>query len=120
MVLSLIKSAFGGGKETDSDRRSLPRLEETRATLVLDGTSYPLIDWNPKGFQIAPYKGKLKAGNSVSVRLIIPHKGQSFGFDLQGKVKRINPHNNGVGGIFVDVDDGTSVKLKKLFAARLN
>jgi hypothetical protein len=41
MVLSLIKSAFGGGKESDSDRRSLPRLEETRATLVFDGASYP-------------------------------------------------------------------------------
>jgi hypothetical protein len=112
MVLSLIKSALGGGKETDRDRRSLLRLEETRATLVLDGASYPLIDWNPKGFQIAPYKGKLKVGSAVSVRLIIPHKGQSFGFDLQGKVKRINPHNNGVGGIFVDVDAGTAKKWK--------
>ena len=120
MVLSLIKSAFGGGKEADSDRRSLPRLEETRATLVLDGASYPLIDWNPKGFQIAPYRGKLKVGSAVGVRLIIPHKGQSFGFDLQGKVKRMDPRNNGVGGIFVDVDTGTAKKLDKLFTARLD
>jgi len=119
MVLSLIKSALGGGKDAGRDRRSLPRLEETRATLVLDGASYPLIDWNPKGFQIAPYKGKLKVGNAVSVRLIIPHKGQSFGFDLRGQVKRIDPHSNGVGGVFVDVDSATANKLDKLFSARL-
>jgi len=98
----------------------MPRLAETRATIVLDGASYPLVDWNPKGFQIAPYRGKLKAGNGVKVRLIIPHKGQSFGFDLQGKVKRLNPHNNGVGGIFVDVDAGAADKLAKLFAARIS
>jgi hypothetical protein len=119
MVLALIKSALGSGKETERDRRSMPRLEETRATLVLNGVSYPLIDWNPKGFQIAPYKGKLKAGNAVKVRLIIPHKGQSFGFDLDGKVKRINPHINGIGGVFVDVDNATANKLGKLFEARL-
>lgn len=120
MVLSLMKFAFGGGKESDSDRRSLPRLEETRATLVFDGASYPLVDWNPKGFQIAPYRGKLKIGSTVRVRLIIPHKGQSFGFDLQGKVKRMDSRNNGVGGIFVDMDAGTQKKLEKLFSARLH
>lgn len=96
----------------------MPRLAETRATLVLDGTSYPLVDWNPKGFQIAPYQGKLRVGSSVKVRLIIPHRGQSFGFDLQGKVKRLSSHNKGVGGVFVDVDSGTADKLDKLFAAR--
>ena len=120
MVFSLIKSALGSGKEAESDRRFLPRLEETRATLVLDGASYPLIDWNPKGFQIAPYRGKLKVGSAVSVRMIIPHKGQSFGFDLQGKVKRMDPRNNGVGGVFADVDTGTAKKLEKLFRARLH
>lgn len=119
MVLSLIKSALGSGKDAGRDRRSMPRLEETRATLVLDGASYPLIDWNPKGFQIAPYKGKLNVGKGVKVRLIIPHKGESFGFDLQGKVKRLDPHSLGLGGVFTDVDKGTAEKLKRLFAERL-
>lgn len=119
MVLSLIKSALGNGKDAGRDRRSIPRLEETRATLVLDGASYPLIDWNPKGFQIAPYKGKLTIGGKVKARLIIPHKGQSYGFDLQGKVKRLDPHNRGLGGIFTDVDKGTYQKLEKLFAERM-
>lgn len=120
MVFALIKSALGGSKETERDRRAMPRLPETRATLVLEGISYPLVDWNPKGFQVAPYQGKLKVGNSAKVRLIIPHKGQSFGFDLQGKVKRLNTANRGVGGIFVDVDSGTADKLDRLFAARIS
>lgn len=119
MVLAKLKSVLSSGKDTERDRRSLPRFEETRATLVLDGASYPLIDWNPKGFQIAPYKGKLKAGSALKVRLIIPHKGQSFGFDLDAKVKRTNPHNNGVGDVFTYVDRGVAEKLNKLFAARL-
>lgn len=119
MVLSLIKSALGSNKEAGSDRRSMPRLEEARATLVLDGASYPLVDWNPKGFLIAPYQGKLTVGRSVKVRLIIPHKGQSFGFDLNGKVKRLDSQNRGLGGIFTDVDKGSADKMARLFAERL-
>jgi hypothetical protein len=120
MVFALIKSALGGSKETERDRRAMPRLAETRATLVLDGASYPLVDWNPKGFQIAPYQGKLRVGSSVKLRLIVPHKGQSYGFDLQGKVKRMSSHNKGVGGIFVDVDSTAADKMQKLFAVRIS
>lgn len=118
MVLSLIKSALGSGKDAGRDRRSMPRLEEARATLVLDGASYPLVDWNPKGFQIAPYKGKLTIGKAVRVRMIIPHKGKSFGFDLNGKVKRLDPHNRGLGGVFTDVEKSTAQKLSRLYDER--
>lgn len=69
MVLALIKSAFGGAKSTDQNRRVMPRLPETRATLVLNGASYPLVDWNPKGFQIAPYVGELRVAFFTGFRL---------------------------------------------------
>lgn len=120
MVLALIRSAFGGAKASGPDRRAFPRLEEARAILVLDGVSYPLVDWNPRGFQIAPYAGRLKVNNTVKVRMIIPHKGQSHGFDLHGQVKRLDPKDLAIGGVFIDVDSATAGKLKKLFAARLN
>jgi len=57
--------------------------------------------------------GQLKIGSTVRVRLIIPHKGQSFGFDLYGKVKRMDSRKNGVGGIFVDMDADTQKKTGK-------
>ena len=118
MVLARIKSAFGGSKSAARDRRVMPRLPETRATLVLDGTSYPLVDWNPKGFQIAPYVGKLRVKTAVSVRLIVPHNGESFGFNLTGRVMRIDPQKKAVGGVFTDVDAATDAKLQRLFDAR--
>lgn len=119
MVLARLKSALGGSKSTGQDRRVMPRLPETRATLVLDGTSYPLVDWNPKGFQIAPYVGKLRIKTSVSVRLIIPHQGESFGFNLKGRVMRIDPVTKSIGGVFTDVDAVTDTKLQKLFYTRM-
>lgn len=119
MVLGLIKSALGGAKAADDDRRVMPRLPETRATLVMDGTSYPLVDWNPKGFQIAPYAGQLRVKTSVSIRLIIPHNGQSYGFNLKGRIMRLDLKNKAVGGVFTDVDSATDAKLRKLFAARM-
>tara|TARA_R110002110_G_scaffold65409_2_gene180317 strand:+ start:5121 stop:5483 length:363 start_codon:yes stop_codon:yes gene_type:complete len=119
MVLALLKSALGGSKPVDKDRRVMPRLPETRATLVLDGTSYPLVDWNPKGFQIAPYVGKLRIKAAVRVRLIIPHQGQSFGFNLKGRIMRLDPQNKAVGGVFTDVDTATDAKLQQLFDARI-
>lgn len=119
MVLALLKSALNGAKSTDQDRRVMPRLAETRATLVLDGTSYPLVDWNPKGFQIAPYVGQLRIKTSVGVRLIIPHEGQSFGFNLKGRVMRIDPITKSIGGVFTDVDAVTDAKLQKLFYTRM-
>lgn len=126
MVLARIKSALGGAKSTGNakstgqDRRVMPRLPETRATLVLDGASYPLVDWNPKGFQIAPYVGELRIKTAVSARLIIPHEGNSFGFNLKGRVMRIDPQNKAVGGVFTDVDAVTDAKLQKLFDARIS
>jgi hypothetical protein len=97
----------------------MPRLPETRAMLVLDGTSYPLLDWNPKGFQIAPYVGPLRVKSTVSVRLIIPHQGTSRGFNLKGRIMRLDPKNRAVGGVFTDVDSVTEAKLRKLFDVRM-
>ena len=121
MVLSLIKSAMGGQKPvaTGGDRRVLPRLEENRATLVLNDVSYPFIDWNPKGFQIAPYTGRLKLNEKVRIRLILPHKGKSHGFDLRGRIRRVDPKNKAVGGEFVDVPEKIASKLKALFSERM-
>ena len=86
-------------------------MPETRATLVLDGTSYPLVDWNPKGFQIAPYVGQSRVKSSVSVRLIVPHEGTSRGFNLKGGAMRLDAKNKAVGGVFTDVDAVTDAKL---------
>ena len=119
MVLGLLKSALGGAKSTDQDRRVMPRLAETRATLVLDGTSYPLVDWNPKGFQIAPYIGPLRIKTAVDVRLIIPHDGKSYGFNLKGQVTRIDAQTKAIGGVFINVDAVTDAKLQKLFYTRM-
>jgi hypothetical protein len=119
MVLGLIKSALGGAKAADQDRRVMPRLPETRATLVLDGTSYPLVDWNPKGFQIAPYAGQMRVKSAVSLRLIVPHNGTSHGFNLKGRIMRLDLKNKAVGGVFTDVDAVTDTKLRKLFNARM-
>lgn len=121
MVFALLTSAMGGQKPvTGKDRRLLPRVEEKRATLVLNDVSYPLIDWNPKGFQIASYTGRLRVNEKVRVRLILPHKGKSHGFDLKGRVRRLDPHNKAVGGEFIDVSEKVSAKLKKLFADLLS
>lgn len=119
MVLGLIKSALGGAKAAADDRRVMPRLPETRATLVLDGTSYPLVDWNPKGFQIAPYVGQLRVKSSVSVRFIVPHEGTSRGFNLKGRIMRLDAKNKADGGVFTDVDAVTDAKLQRLFDARM-
>jgi len=120
MVLALIKSAIGGQKPaTGKDRRVLPRLEESRATLVLNDVSYPLIDWNPKGFQIAPYTGRLRVNEKVRIRLILPHNGQSHGFDLSGRIRRLDMKNKAVGGEFIDVPAKVSSRLKALFTERI-
>ena len=121
MVLALIKSAMSGQKPaaTGKDRRVMPRLEENRATLVLNDVSYPLIDWNPKGFQIAPYTGNLRVNEKVRIRLILPHKGKSHGFDLSGRVRRLDSKNKSVRGEFIDVPGKISLKLKTLFTERI-
>ena len=120
MVLALIRSAMTGQKPVaGKDRRTLPRLEEARATLVLNDVSYPLVDWNPKGFQIAPYSGRLRINEKVRIRLILPHKGKSHGFDMNGRIRRLDPQNKAVGGEFIDVSTTASAKLKSLFAERM-
>ena len=85
----------------------------------MDGVSYPLIDWNPGGFQIAPFSGKVRGNQKVSVRVIIPHKGETLGFNLTAQIKRIDPVNKAIGGVFVDVDKSIGTKMRALFSERL-
>ena len=119
MVFTFLKAAFDGAISPGRDRRTLPRLEEGEATLVLADISYRLLDWNPNGFQIETGVDHLSIGDTPRARLIIPYKGISYGFDMYAEIVRVDVAARTAGGMFIDVDAGTLQRLRRLYTDRM-
>lgn len=119
MVLALLKSAFGGAQATGRDRRRLPRLSEEDASVVLKNQTYPLVDWNPNGFQIGRYSGPLVPGDRVQARMILRYREISYGFDVFCEVRHVEPRRKTLGVQLTDVDPATLQRLNRVFASRL-
>ena len=101
------------------DRRRLPRIPEERATAIIDRASYPLKDWNPKGFMVAPFRGRYGVGSLLHVALVIPAGGRTFSFRVKAKVVRQDKSTNELAAVFTGLDTKTAKRLAQLAAAKL-
>lgn len=119
MVFALFKAALRDKPRAARDRRSLPRVAESRATVIVGKTSYTLVDWHPDGFRIGFYDGTLRPGDRVRVRMVLPHREISYGLDLNCEVRHVDPLRLQLGAAFVDVDPTTSQRLRRAFADRI-
>ncbi len=102
-----------------NDRRMLPRIPEERATVIIDESSFPLNDWNPTGFMIAPYEGRYGVGSSIRPTLVIPAGGKMFRFVATAKVVRRDKKLKQLAAVFTELDAGTTQRLKHLAIAKL-
>lgn len=102
-----------------NDRRMLPRIPEEHATAIIDESSFPLNDWNPKGFMIAPYEGRYGVGSSIQATLVIPAGGKTFRFVATAKVVRRDKKLKQLEAVFTELDAGTAQRLKHLAIAKL-
>lgn len=78
-----------------------------------------MLDWNPEGFRISRYAGAMAPGERLRVRLLLPHRDISYGFDLNCEIKHVDPQTGALGASFLDVDPATAQRLKRIFADRL-
>ena len=101
------------------NRRRLPRVPETGATAIIEGTNYPLEDWNPKGFMIAPYEGRCGVGALLSVTLVIPFGSKSYKLVTKAKVVRRNKSLKQLAAVFTGVDVKTATLLTQLTSVKL-
>ncbi|MEQ9448483.1 MAG: hypothetical protein RLN70_06170 [Rhodospirillaceae bacterium] len=119
MVRALLKAAIEGFSGSGRDRRALPRLDQAGATVMLGRVSHPLTDWNTEGFSVSHYNGRLQAGEKTRVRILLPHREISYGFDMNCEVRHADPMRKSLGCVFTDVDPATSQRLKRIFADRV-
>ena len=101
------------------NRRTLPRVPETGATAIIEGTSYPLEDWNPEGFMIAPYEGRCGVGAVLSVTLVIPFGSKTYKLVTKAKVVRRNKSLKQLAAVFTGVDAKTATLLTQLTSVKL-
>ncbi len=102
-----------------NDRRMLPRIPEERANAIIDGSSFPLNDWNPTGFMISPYEGCYGVGSSIRPTLVILAGGKTFRFVVTAKVVRRDKKLKQLAAVFTELDAGTTQRLKHLAIAKL-
>lgn len=119
MVRALLKAAIEGFSGSGVDRRTLPRLNEVGATVMLGTISHTVADWNPEGFRITHYAGPLKAGDRIRARLMLPHRDVSYGFDLNCEIRHVDRLRKDLGCVFTDIDPASLQRLKRIFADRL-
>ncbi len=106
-------------RSAPGNRRTLPRVPETGATAVIEGTTYPLEDWNPEGFMIAPYEGDRGVDEFIIVTLAIPFGVKTYRFGMKAKVVRRNKDLKQLAAVFTGVDGKTAEQLTQLTSVKL-
>ncbi len=101
------------------NRRRLPRIPEIDATAIIEGTSYPLEDWNPEGFKIAPYDGSCGVGANLSVTLVVTLGSKTHRFEMNAKVARRDKSLKQLAAVFTGVDAETAKLLTQLTSVKL-
>ena len=115
---SLLAGLFRSSSAS-KDRRRLPRIPEVHATAIIDEASYPLCDWNPKGFMVDSFNGRYAVGQSLQVSLVIPAGGRTFNFRAKAKVVRHEKAKKELAAVFTDLEKKTARRLTQLAAAKL-
>lgn len=119
MVLALLKSAFRANPANAADRRGFFRVQDSSASVVIKSRTFKVLDWSPEGFRLSNYAGPMAPGDKMRVRLMLPHRDISYGFDLNAEIRHVDPRTGAVGVRFLDVDPASSQRLKRIFADRL-
>jgi hypothetical protein len=101
-----------------SDQRSLARIPEENATAVIDDVSLPLVDWNVKGFLVAPYDGPHVVGNTMEVTVAIPFGRSEFTFSSAAKVVRRHKGTKQLAVTFTDLDSAVFDRLTSIARAK--
>ena len=97
----------------------MPRIAETHATAIIDGASYPLNDWNPKGILVGSFQGRYGVGASFQVALVIPAGGRVFNFKCKAKVVREDKAKKEIAAVFTGMESSTAKRLTQLANAKL-
>lgn len=101
------------------DRRRMARIPEENATLVLDGVSYPLLDWSIEGFRARGQTGSYERGDEARARLIIVHRGEPIGFDTRARIVRVGENVDHIAGQFVSMSKAARKLIAKVYRERL-
>ena len=103
---------------TSTDQRTLYRIQEEHATAIIDEASYPLKDWNSKGFLIGQYEGPCGVGSSLDVTLAIPLSRNNFKFSSSAKVVRREKRSKQLAAIFTGLDAQIVDRLAQIALAK--
>ena len=102
-----------------ANRRRDRRVETWPILIELEGKVYPTIDWSLGGFLIDGYDGKRRAGDEVTVGILVKAGTAEFSHVARAEIARRSRITGRLAANFVGLDNATLDTLEGWMTGRL-
>ena len=99
----------------DQDRRQEQRGPSADGVVRIDRNTYPVKNWNARGFRVTQYAGDRNQGDKADIAFSIPMPDTRLEISCQATVLGINPETQELVGVIVAMDPAS----KQEFTQRL-
>lgn len=113
----LARASQPAAPKQSKERRSHDRRPVSDATVRIDGESYPVRNWNARGFLIGFYSGDRRAGDTVDIDFSVEIEEKRLQFRCQAAVIWVDRQKRLVGAMFENVDEASRRLIAAHFAA---
>lgn len=105
--------------EPETERRAVTRQEAAEGTVKFDDESYPIHNWNSRGFLAGDYAGTRTEGERLEVTCSIKAGDSEFAFTCQARIMRVDREAGSIAALFVGLDADNRAAIDKHFGSRL-
>ncbi len=101
------------------ERRADTRRETAQGSVMIDEQSYPIRNWNSRGFLAGGYAGTRAEGERTEVACSIKAGDSAFAFTCQARIMRVDRAAEEIAAMFVGIDADNRAAIDKHFGSRL-
>lgn len=90
-----------------------------KGTVIIDGKSYPLLNWSSMGFLAQEYEGAAQLGDRIDIEVHLTSRiGSEFEFKCQAILTRVHAETKTIAGSFVRVSADIRKKISDHFTKK--
>lgn len=105
--------------EPEVERREDTRRETAHGSVTIGDQSYPIRNWNSRGFLAGAYTGPLSEGERTEVACSIKAGDSAFAFACQARIMRVDRETEDIAAMFVGLDADNRAAIDRHFGSRL-
>ena len=101
---------LGVDAERSTTRRNMPRQTVQDWTVEINGSLYPLKNWNSFGFLATSCRLECEPGDILDIDFTVRYPNGGYETKLKAKVARVDQERQELAGVFYPIDSDWSVR----------